>query len=561
MADQTGKVYGQSFQLTANTYTKAGYSFSGWSKTSNGAVDYANQATVNNINPSANNAVVTLYAVWAEASYTITFDKQGGAGGTDSAVVTYNAALPTATAPSKAGYTFGGYYTAVNGGGTQYYDGSMAKKITAFSETANKTLYAKWTANTYSVKYNPNGATTGSAQTEAGWTYGTAKNLKTLSSLGWARTGYDFEGWATTAGATTAAYTDGQSITTSLTATNGATVELFAVWTVQVNENDRDFGAGAVVNNTFNVYNETDWNAAKAAISGGGNDKNYIINIMDNFSIAGSTDKTFGTVTGVKVSIRGKKNITLSSNGNALFVYENQTVILSGPDLVGISGNNNYLVYFYDGGYFAPGGAFHLVDGKIRDNGGGGVCLYGMSSLNFTMTGGVISGNTRTGNGAGVYVNSKDTAFVMRGGEISGNSASGNGGGVYIENRSSSTQVSARIYGGKITGNTAGGKGGGIYIASCWDTYIFACEIKGNHAATAGGGIRVEPGAGSVYNTWGFPATLDDGSGASAPASGIIITGNTSTNDTAGYNVSSAVSINDRARIYSGASGTGGWSY
>lgn len=39
-------------------------------------------------------------------------------------------------APVKTGYTFAGWYTAVNGGGTQF--------TTTTPVTANTTVYAKW---------------------------------------------------------------------------------------------------------------------------------------------------------------------------------------------------------------------------------------------------------------------------------------------------------------------------------------------------------------------------------------------------------------------------------
>ena len=40
------------------------------------------------------------------------------------------------TSPSKAGYSFGGWYTAINGGGTQF--------TVSTTVAANITVYAKW---------------------------------------------------------------------------------------------------------------------------------------------------------------------------------------------------------------------------------------------------------------------------------------------------------------------------------------------------------------------------------------------------------------------------------
>jgi hypothetical protein len=83
------------------------------------------------------------------------------------------------------------------------------------------------------------------------------------------------------------------------------------------------------------------------------------------------------------------------------------------------------------------GGSLVMTDGaKITGNnasysnyGGGGVCV---NSGTFTMSGGVISGNTSDyGGGGGVSVGSG--TFTMHGGEISGNTATDGGGGVYVD--------------------------------------------------------------------------------------------------------------------------------
>ena len=51
--------------------------------------------------------------------------------------------MPSATKPSRTGYTFGGYYTSTGGGGTQYYNGSMGS-VRNYDVAGAKTLYAKW---------------------------------------------------------------------------------------------------------------------------------------------------------------------------------------------------------------------------------------------------------------------------------------------------------------------------------------------------------------------------------------------------------------------------------
>ena len=158
--------------------------------------------------------------------YNVTLDNQGATtAGTTSITATYNAAMPSITKPEKTGYTFGGYYTATNGGGTQYYkaDGASAK---AWTETSVTKLYAKWTANTYTVKFNANGGT-GTMDNQS-FTY---DETKALTTNAFTRKGYDFAGWATSSSGAVQ-YTDGQSVS-NLTTNNNSTVNLYAIWTAQ----------------------------------------------------------------------------------------------------------------------------------------------------------------------------------------------------------------------------------------------------------------------------------------------------------------------------------------
>ncbi|MBQ8749485.1 MAG: InlB B-repeat-containing protein [Clostridia bacterium] len=100
----------------------------------------------------------TLYAYYTIRYYTITLDLQNGTGGTTSIITTYGNAMPTATAPTRVGYTFGGYYKQQNGAGTQYYSNTM-ESVTNWDTDAEITLYAKWAPNNYTITLNGNGGT------------------------------------------------------------------------------------------------------------------------------------------------------------------------------------------------------------------------------------------------------------------------------------------------------------------------------------------------------------------------------------------------------------------
>ncbi|MEI7624448.1 MAG: InlB B-repeat-containing protein, partial [Actinomycetes bacterium] len=72
MSDQTFTVAGVA--LTANAFTRTGYTFAGWATTASGPVAYSNSATYS----AAGN--VTLFAVWTAVNYTVTFNANSGSG-------------------------------------------------------------------------------------------------------------------------------------------------------------------------------------------------------------------------------------------------------------------------------------------------------------------------------------------------------------------------------------------------------------------------------------------------------------------------------------------------
>jgi formylglycine-generating enzyme required for sulfatase activity len=121
---------------------------------------------------------------------------------------------------AKAGYAFGGWNTAANGTGTDYAAGG------SYTANASVTLYAKWVA-AYSVTYNPNGATGGTAPAPQTKPHGVALTLRTNSG-NLAKTGYGFARWNTAANGTGTDYAAGVSYTAN------ASVTLYAKWIAQL---------------------------------------------------------------------------------------------------------------------------------------------------------------------------------------------------------------------------------------------------------------------------------------------------------------------------------------
>ena len=212
--------YDASKSLSSNTFTRSGYTFLGWSTSSSATTaTYTNGQSVKNLT-STNGATVNLYAVWSKIpTYTISYNANGGTGAPSSQTKTQDVNLTLSnTVPTRTGYTFKGWATSNTVTTATYQPGGT------FTSNATITLYAVWQANTYTVRYNSNGGS--GSMSNSTHTYDVSKSL---SSNGFSRTGYTFLGWATSNSATSATYTDSQSVK-NLTSTNGATVDLYAVW-------------------------------------------------------------------------------------------------------------------------------------------------------------------------------------------------------------------------------------------------------------------------------------------------------------------------------------------
>lgn len=149
--------YNVLYGITFANPSRTGYTFKNW--TIGGTV-------VTGINPGANanfsspddlrnktnsrtTGNKTVIANWTANTYTVTFDKQSGSGGTTSVGITYDTpqgSYPNIILPTRTGYHFGGYYTETGGKGTQYYNAN-GDSVRAWNIASNITLYAYWIPN------------------------------------------------------------------------------------------------------------------------------------------------------------------------------------------------------------------------------------------------------------------------------------------------------------------------------------------------------------------------------------------------------------------------------
>ena len=151
--------YDTAKNLTANAFTKTGYTFAGWNTKADGSgTNYADKASVKNLS-AENQATVTLYAKWTPITYTVKYNANGGSGSMSSSSHTYDTAKNlTANAFTKTGSTFAGWATSASGS-VAYADKASVKNLSSTSG-ATVNLYAKWTASTSTVTLSEGGTVT-----------------------------------------------------------------------------------------------------------------------------------------------------------------------------------------------------------------------------------------------------------------------------------------------------------------------------------------------------------------------------------------------------------------
>ncbi len=191
--------------------TKTGYSFKHWSTEKAGDEYKFIYAVTNNM---------TLYAVWEANTYTIKFEGNGASGTMTEQVLTYDKKEKLkANTCVKTGYTFTGWKDLEN-----------VKTYTAEQEIENLTsengkvftFTAQWEANSYTIKFDGNGAESGEMTAQT-FTYDKAENLKANA---FKKTGYKFTGWKDEKGTI---YSDKKEIK-NLTSENGKVFTFTAQW-------------------------------------------------------------------------------------------------------------------------------------------------------------------------------------------------------------------------------------------------------------------------------------------------------------------------------------------
>jgi uncharacterized repeat protein (TIGR02543 family) len=205
--------------LSPGGITRTGYTFTGWNTLPDG--------TGTSFNPSDTFTIfgnITFYAQWTINQYSVSYDGNGNTGGTAPSAqnANFGSSITLAGAGTlvRTGHTFNGWNTAADGSGTAYAAGA------SFTIPASNTiLYARWAPIQYSVFYNGNGNTGGTAPATQTADYGSSITLSGADTL--VRTGYTFAGWNTASDGSGTGYAGGASFTIPASDTT-----LYAQWTI-----------------------------------------------------------------------------------------------------------------------------------------------------------------------------------------------------------------------------------------------------------------------------------------------------------------------------------------
>ena len=227
---------------TGSTATRTGYSLNGYYSAASGGTQVytsagycVNGTTWWNDNKYRYAGDLTVNAQWTPNKYNISYNLNGGSYGTyHPTSATYDVAF-TVSNPTRTGYQFAGWTITGLDSCTHTYGSKTTSahtlgyiKETLFknlrSTSGTVTYTAVWTPNTYYIVFNANGGS--GSMSKMTCTYDKAYNLTANT---FTRADWTFEKWNTNAAGTGTSYANKASVK-NLTATNGATINLYAVW-------------------------------------------------------------------------------------------------------------------------------------------------------------------------------------------------------------------------------------------------------------------------------------------------------------------------------------------
>jgi uncharacterized repeat protein (TIGR02543 family) len=330
--------------LRRNGFVRDGYTFTGWKRADNQQA-YGDGQWVNNLTTQPD-GIVTMVAQWSANEAHIRYNPNPPAGKTAGGNGTPNWDGHTGDTPAIGGngwtidgYTFAGWTTSPDGGGTKYAPGA------SWTANGTLTLYAQWTPGEAGLTYDGNGATGGKTDPQNGVT----DQKVNVRQNGFTRDGYTFVRWDTQADC------------------RGKAVNLGDKWTLQGSSTLYACWAGNVQTLTYHGNGATDGNtAAQSGKTGDELTTNANGFTRDGYTFVEWNTKADGTGGHYGKSTNGVAKWTMLPAGNDLYAIwqanpaniryrDDWGATGSTPDTTGVTGQN---VTIAQNGFTRPGYTF-----------------------------------------------------------------------------------------------------------------------------------------------------------------------------------------------------------
>lgn len=330
--------------LRRNGFTRDGYTFTGWKRADNQQA-YGDGQQVANLTTQPD-GIVTMVAQWSANEAHIRYNPNPPAGKTAGGNGTPNWDGHTGDTPAIGGngwtvdgYTFAGWNTSPDGGGTKYAPGA------SWTANGTLTLYAQWTPGEAGLTYDGNGATGGKTDPQNGVT----DQKVNVRDNGFTRDGYMFVTWNTQADC------------------RGKAVNLGDEWTLQGSSTLYACWAGNVQTLTYHGNGATDGNtAAQSGKTGDELTTNANGFTRDGYTFVEWNTKADGTGGHYGKGTNGVAKWTMLPAGNDLYAIwqanpaniryrDDWGATGSTPDTTGVTGQN---VTIAQNGFTRPGYTF-----------------------------------------------------------------------------------------------------------------------------------------------------------------------------------------------------------
>lgn len=364
---------------SATTFQVRIYDFTTSAERATATVAFGNNVSItlktkSNLVPANNNQIIIYAGVaGSTAGVAATFNNISL---TVTKTVTYDSTYGDLPNPTRAGYTFAGWFTATSGG-------NQITASTKVAITAAQTLYARWTGIQYTLTFSQNGGNGGGLSATK---YNTSPSNQTITVTEPTRNGWTRTSWTFTGHTGTDPTISGTTLT--IPANTYGNITVTPVWTGKTYKIsfDNNGGTGGKVSKTSYTVSASSQTVTITAPTRTGYDLSYSVSgNTGDASISGTTltiaENTYGNIT-VKANWT-VKSFTLTYSGYATnSVYRSSSplkgastgFITSGTtlyynDVLKIYQKNNFYWNMY-GGSTSSNTTYFTLENQLKDTSG-----------------------------------------------------------------------------------------------------------------------------------------------------------------------------------------------